>query len=103
MKHVLYVGPQGGGVVIYTDRDAGVSGPFVHATHDDPVELPDDIADELIERGEVTEVSAATGAPKRNATHDVWEAYRAAQGHDVTGLTKQQLIDLPDAPADVEA
>ncbi|CAN5837607.1 hypothetical protein BH24ACT5_BH24ACT5_04700 [soil metagenome] len=33
-------------------------------------------------------------APARSATKDEWATHRAAQGHDVDGLTKSELVDL---------
>lgn len=37
-------------------------------------------------------------APAKSAGKDAWAAYRAGQGHDVEGLTKEQLVELPDVP-----
>lgn len=39
------------------------------------------------------------GRPGSQAPKDEWVEYRESQGHDVEGLTVQQLKDLPDTPA----
>lgn len=94
-KSVTYVGAHGGGVNVQLEV-----GQYVYADHSGPVDLPDDIADELVDRGEFVYASAASesGAPAKSASKDDWAAYRTAQGHDVDGLTKDDLIDLPDTP-----
>lgn len=111
-KSVTYVGPYGPA----TDPDTGDVlpgvripvddvGNLVWASSGDTVELPDHIADELVERGEFVHASAAsdTGAPPHAATKAEWEAFRAAQGHEVDGLTKDQLMALPDTAPSQEA
>lgn len=108
MKSVTYVGPYGPA----TDPDTGdvlpgvripvdELGNLVWASAGDIIELPDHIADELVERGEAVHTSSASGAPPKSASKDDWAAYRAAQGHDVDGLTKDELIALPDTPPEV--
>jgi hypothetical protein len=90
---VTYVGGHGGGVNVQLEV-----GSYVFADHSGPVDLPDDIADELVDRGEFVYASAASesGAPAKSAGKDDWAAYRMAQGHDVEGLTKDELVALPD-------
>lgn len=107
MKSVTYVGPHGPA----TDAETGEvlpglripvddMGSLVWASTGDTVDLPDDIADELVDRGDFVHASAAAdnGAPPQSATKAEWEAFRAAQGHDVAGLTKDDLLALPDTP-----
>lgn len=57
------------------------------APADDPDEDPDDDPDE-------DEATDPAERPKRAASREAWAAYRAAQGHNVTDLSKQALIDL---------
>lgn len=92
-KSVTYVGPAEVNVQLEVGR-------YVNVRPGGTVELPDDIADELVERGEALHASTTSdsGAPPQSATKEEWAAFRAAQGHDVDGLTKHDLIDLPDTP-----
>lgn len=59
-------------------------GPAPVAGEQDPPPADDPPADPPLER------------PKRTASREAWAAYRAAQGHEVGELGKQQLIDLGD-------
>jgi hypothetical protein len=98
-KSVTYVGPYHGGVVVHpTEVGAGdelLVGPS------ETIDLPDDVAERLVEQGDFVHASrSGDGAPPHSALVAEWSAYRAAQGHNVTDLTKQQLIDLPDTPAE---
>jgi hypothetical protein len=66
----------------------------------EPVEVDDELAARLL--GEYPGTFSTGEHPQVSAPKDVWETFRAGQGHDVDGLTKQELIDLPDTPADVK-
>lgn len=59
-------------------------------------DVPDELGHALI--GEQPGVFSTTATPQKGAHRDAWAAYREQQGHDVDGLTKQELIDLPDNP-----
>lgn len=97
-KSVTYVGPYTDGV--YVQPTPGDIDTRHFVVPGDTIELPDDIAEELVDRGEFVHASSTSesGAPAHSAPKDEWSAFRAVQGHDVDGLTKQELIDLPDAP-----
>jgi hypothetical protein len=93
-KSVTFVGPEAD---LSVQLDVGQ---FAYVERGDSVDLPDDIADELVERGQFVHASstADNGAPPKSATKDEWSAFRAAQGHDIEGLTKDELVELPDTP-----
>lgn len=97
-KSVTYVGDYPEVVVWVTDDE------FVVMHQGDTYDVPDgDRLDALIEQGAVIVAAhGGGGAPPHSATKDEWSAFRAAQGHDVEGLTKAELIDLPDTPANEE-
>lgn len=59
-------------------------------------DVPDELGHALI--GEQPGVFSTTALPQRSASKEAWAAFREAQGHDVDGLTKEQLIELPDIP-----
>lgn len=70
-------------------------------------EIPDEDLDELERQGLDVDAAkhrlearglASPGAPSKRAKVEVWAEYRAGQGHAVEGLTKDQLIELPDTP-----
>lgn len=98
-KSVTYVGPTpADGSVIQFGEFGDPAGVTLVVTGD-TVDLPDAVADELVDRGDAIHASATGhGEPPQSATKDEWSAYRAAQGWDIDGLTKQELIDLPDTP-----
>jgi hypothetical protein len=86
-KTITYHGTDGPQVVVgETVFDVG-----------EPVEVDSDIADRLLDEYPGKFTSGDT--PAKSARKEVWETFRAAQGHDVDGLTRDELIDLPDAPA----
>lgn len=94
-QSVTYVGPYPE-VVVWLDDDN-----FAVMSPGGVYDVPDDVAANLLEQGAVVHASAAgDGAPPHSATKDEWSAYRTAQGHVVDGLTKTELIELPDAPAE---
>lgn len=96
-KSVTYVGG-------YADVNVQLEvGAYVFVERGSTIELPDEIADGLVERGDFVLASAASesGAPAQAATKDAWHAYRAAQGwpEDVLEpLTKAELVELADTP-----
>lgn len=59
-------------------------------------DVPDELAHALID--EQPGVFSTGTTPQKGAPRDAWAAFREQQGHNVDGLTKQELIDLPDAP-----
>lgn len=60
------------------------------------VEVPDELAHALL-RDQPGTFSTGT-TPQKSAPKEAWQSYRADQGHDVEGLTKEELIELPDTP-----
>lgn len=62
-------------------------------------DVPDELARAVL--AEQPGTFTTGGTPPKAAHRDVWESFRASQGHDVTGLTKDELINLPDSPASV--
>jgi hypothetical protein len=94
MSRVTYVGPNTDGVVVEP-----TFGTQFYVAHRETVEVDEDVAERLVEQGEFVHAAAGgDGAPPKGAPKDEWSAYRAAQGHDVDGLTKDELIELPDTP-----
>jgi hypothetical protein len=92
---LTYRGELPDGVVL--DRDTYREYAFEHGK---AFEVPDEFGRRLIEEQPGLYGSEDySAAPAKSAHRDEWEAYRAAQGHDVDGLTKAQLIELPDQPA----
>jgi hypothetical protein len=87
-KTITYHGNDGPQVTVgETTFDAG-----------EAVEVDGDIADRLLDEYPGKFTSGDT--PSVGAKKEAWEAYRAAQGHDMSvERTKQDLIELPDAPA----
>lgn len=90
-KSVTFVGPEAD---LSVQLDVGQ---FAYVERGESVDLPDDIAEELVARGQFVHATDS-GAPPKSASKDEWAAYRAAQGHDVDGLTKDELVDLSDTP-----
>lgn len=69
--------------------------------HGEAVDVPDELGQRLIDQAPGDWQSEDYDpAPAHSATKAEWVDYRAAQGHDVDGLTKEQLIELPDVPAE---
>jgi len=63
-------------------------------------DVDDDLAHALV--AEYPGVYSTTDTPQHGAPKPVWQSYRESQGHDVSGLTKDELINLPDEPAPAE-
>lgn len=59
-------------------------------------DVPDELAHALVD--EQPGVFSTTATPQKSASKESWAAFREAQGHDVDGLTKEQLVELPDTP-----
>lgn len=94
MSRVTYVGPNTDGVFVQPEF-----GSRVYAAPGETIDVADDVAGRLVEQGEFIHAAAGgDGAPSKSAPKDDWLAWRAAQGHDVDGLTKDELIELPDTP-----
>jgi hypothetical protein len=92
---VTYRGELPDGVVL--DRDTYREYAFEQGK---AFEVPDEFGRRLIEEQPGLYGSDDySAAPAVSAHKDEWAAYRQTQGHDVNGLTKQQLIELPDQPA----
>lgn len=83
-------------VVVYdrfTDRE------YVF-TAGNALEVPDDLGQRLADQAPADWTAKGyEPGPAESAEKAVWVEYRTAQGHVVDGLTRQQLIDLPAAPA----
>lgn len=92
---LTYIGPDGAGVSVpYIDGDIV----FAHGVPVDDV--PDELAHRLLDEQPAWWSSPGVDpSPAKSASKDEWVAFRSAQGHDVEGLTKDELIDLPDVPA----
>lgn len=94
-KSVTYVGPTPADGSVIQFGDFGDPATQVLVVTGDTVELPDAVAEELIERGDAVHATSS-GDPPKTAPKEEWEHFRAAQGHDIEGLTKADLIDLED-------
>ena len=66
----------------------------------EPTEVPDDLAHRLL--SEYPGVYSTGDEPQQGAPKAAWQSFRESQGHDVSGLTKDELINLPDTPAVTE-
>lgn len=95
---VTYTGALPEGVVY--DRDTNTNHEFVKGR---AFEVSDELGRRLRDQSPADWASKEYDpAPAKSASKADWEAYRAVQGHVVDGLTKDELIDLPDTPADKE-
>lgn len=65
-----------------------------HGDEGDTIDIDKTKAEHWVAIGLATASDDGDDAPARSATKDEWATHRAAQGHDVDGLTKQQLIDI---------
>jgi hypothetical protein len=66
----------------------------------EPTEVPDELAHRLL--AEYPGVYSTGDEPQQGAPKAAWQSFRESQGHDVSGLTKDELINLPDTPAVTE-
>lgn len=83
-------------VVVY-DRDTDTEYVFVHGT---AIEVPDELGQRLADQAPADwSAKGYEPGPAVSAEKAEWVAYRGEQGHGTDGLTRQQLIDLPDVPA----
>lgn len=60
-----------------------------------------DVGDDLAHRllAEYPGTYSTGDQPQHSAPKAAWQSFRESQGHDVSGLTKDELINLPDTPA----
>lgn len=92
---LVYHGQHGPEVTV---GNAGEGAQWVLAAGE-PGDVPDDVGHRLIR--EQPGVFSTQAHPQVSAAKDEWAGFRAGQGHVVEGLTKQELIDLPDDPAEL--
>ncbi len=91
---VTYRGPDGAGVIIPN------AGEDIVAPFEVEVEVPDELGGRLLDEQRAWWLSPGVDAsPPKSASKADWETFRAAQGYDVDGLTKDELIELGDVVA----